>query len=144
MDDDLDVVNGMARILRSRGYSVIQATDGFHAVELARAHSARVVVSDIQMPVMNGIETCRQIRQHCPDTAVIFMTGFSEFEKKAREEGAVAILRKPVEFERLFELLESLTELQDGSSRAAETADLSCAFAGNSSNDRGAVNAAQT
>lgn len=60
VDDDLDLVNSMARILTSRGYSVLQA------VGLARDHAPQVVVSDIQMPDLNGIETCRQIKQLSP------------------------------------------------------------------------------
>lgn len=115
VDDDLDLVNSMARILRSRGYSVIQATDGFDAVELTRKSFPRVVLSDIQMPRLDGIETCRQIKQSCPNAAVVFMTGYSEFEQVARNEGALAVLRKPLEIEQLFDLLESLTDLQDDS-----------------------------
>lgn len=119
VDDDLDLVNGMARILRVRGYSVIQATDGVQAVELTRAHFPHIVLSDIQMPNLDGIETCRQIKQHRPQTAVIFMTGHSEFEQVAHDEGAVAVLRKPLEFDELFGLLESLMGLQDGSTLAS-------------------------
>lgn len=116
VDDDVDLVRGMARILRVRGYSVIQATDGLQALELIKTRSPRVVVSDIQMPNLNGVETCRHIRQSSPQTAVIFMTGYSEFEQIARDENAVAVLRKPIDLQELFELLESLTEPQNGNS----------------------------
>lgn len=111
VDDDPDLVTGLARILKARGYKVYQATCGRKAVELAKTHRPRVAVMDIRMPGLDGIEACRQIKQHCPHAAVVFMTGFSESEREAREEGAVAVLRKPLDFEHLFAMLDSLNEL---------------------------------
>lgn len=109
-DDDPDLVNGLARILTARGYSVCQATCGRQAVELARTHRPRVAVMDIRMPNLDGIEAFRQIKQHCPHVAVIFMTGFSEFEQEAYDIGAVAVLRKPIALEHLLATLERLKE----------------------------------
>ena len=110
VDDDVDMLNSLTRILKIRGHSVLQATDGLHAVELCKAHFPQVVVSDIQMPNLNGIEACRLIKRSCPNTAVVFMTGYSEFEQVARDEGALAVLRKPVDLVHLFEILEGLKE----------------------------------
>lgn len=111
VDDDPDLVRGLARILKLRGYSVYQATCGHEAVELAKTHRPKVAVMDIRMPGLNGIEAFRKIKETCPHAAVIFMTGFSEFEQEAHDEGAVAVLRKPVNLEHLFETLDSLKEL---------------------------------
>lgn len=111
VDDDPDLVRGLARILKARGYLVYEATCGHHAVELAKAHRLKIAVMDIMMPGLNGIEAFRQMKLSSPHAAVIFLTGFSEFEQEAHDEGAVAVLRKPIDYQHLFETLETLKEL---------------------------------
>lgn len=107
-DDVPDLVRGLARILKARGWEVYEAIGGRQAVDLARTHHPQVALMDIMMPDLNGLQACREIRAACPDTSFIFMTGHSYLEATAREEGAVEIFRKPVDCARLLETLERL------------------------------------
>jgi DNA-binding NarL/FixJ family response regulator len=57
---------------------VAQASDGRETVELARKHNPQVVVMDIAMPTLNGIEATRQILKHCPETKVLVLSAHSD------------------------------------------------------------------
>jgi DNA-binding NarL/FixJ family response regulator len=73
-----------------------QAYDGRAAIELAREHDADVVLMDIAMPVMDGIEATRAIRRELPGTAVVVVTGSAATRdvSRAREAGAAAYVTK--------------------------------------------------
>ena len=118
VDDEPDLIRGLSRILESRGWHVRHALSGSEAVKLAIQHMPEVILMDIMMPGMNGIETCREIRQSCPEVPVIFMTGFSVLEPSAREIGATAVLSKPMDFVKLFATLDSLQYIEGGPRRA--------------------------
>jgi CheY-like chemotaxis protein len=108
VDDEPDLVKGLARILQTRGFEVYQAIGGCQAVELAKEHHPRVILTDIVMPDLDGIELSRRIRTFSPEAVIVFMTGFSDMEAQAGREGAAAVLRKPIDYPKLFELLETL------------------------------------
>lgn len=105
VDDDPDLVRGLARILKLRGHNVRTATDGQHALEMAKEQTPRVVLTDLKMPGMNGIEVIRQLKLGTPDVVAILMTGFAEFDQEAIEAAATTVLTKPLDCERLFEML---------------------------------------
>lgn len=106
VDDEPDMIRGLARILESRGWHVRQALSGCEAVEMAIQRVPEVILMDMVMPDMNGIETCQEIRRVCGRVPVIFMSGFSLTELRAREMGASAVLRKPMDLGDLFAVLE--------------------------------------
>lgn len=77
VDDDTLVLEGL-RILLEDSYSLVDATSGAQSIELVQAdHSIAVVVMDIKMPQIDGIETARRLREIAPDIPIIFHTGFS-------------------------------------------------------------------
>jgi CheY-like chemotaxis protein len=119
VDDDPDLVSGLSRILESRGWHVRWALSGHEAVKMAFQQMPEVILMDIMMPGMNGIEACREIRRVCHGVPVIFMTGFSVLEPGAREAGALAVLSKPVDFVKLFATLETLQYIGEGPRRAS-------------------------
>lgn len=108
VDDEPDLVRGLARLLRAKGYPVREATSGEEALRLAAEASPAALIMDIVMPGMNGVEAYRRMKRTFPDMPVIFMTGFSEMEHAARCEGGAPILRKPVA---LTDLLAELHKL---------------------------------
>jgi CheY-like chemotaxis protein len=73
-----------------------RAADGREAVELTRTHQPRVVLMDIAMPVMDGIEATRTIRDEAPETRVIVLTGSAAHEdiSRARSAGAAGYVTK--------------------------------------------------
>lgn len=106
VDDEPDIIRGLARILESRGWHVRQALSGCEAVEMAIQQVPQVILMDMVMPDMNGIEAFQEIRRLCGRVPVIFMSGFSLTELRAREMGASAVLSKPMDLGDLFAVLE--------------------------------------
>src|SRR5258706_2501765 len=99
-------------ILRARleklGHTVVaEAENGAQAVEAAQASKPDVIIMDIRMPEMDGIEAARQIVQESP-CAILFLTAFSEdsLVEQASDAGALAYLMKPFRKEDLAPALE--------------------------------------
>lgn len=97
-DDHTVVRKGLRLLLESHsGFSVIaDAADGREAVALAEQHTPDVVVMDVAMPILNGIEAARQISAKLPQTAVVFLSMHSDegYVLKALKAGARAYLLK--------------------------------------------------
>ena len=79
------------------------------ALEWIQVHPADVALLDINMPEMNGLKLAAKIKQIRPDTAVIFLTGYSEYTLDAFDVHAVGYLLKPVNRERLTAEIEYAT-----------------------------------
>jgi len=62
VNDELDQLTLMGSLLRKAGYAVLTAEDGVEGLSLARRERPDLVISDVTMPRMNGLEFCRQIR----------------------------------------------------------------------------------
>jgi EAL domain-containing protein (putative c-di-GMP-specific phosphodiesterase class I) len=105
VDDEPTIVRGYARILNAAGFDVKVAHDGREAAQMAREQAFDVIVSDIAMPEMNGLQMLRSVREHDLDVPVILMTGGPAVESavQAIEYGALRYLIKPVEPRQLEE-----------------------------------------
>ena len=106
VDDEAAVRRFAARVLEAENYVVIQASDGMEALELIRqgGTSFLVVVSDIVMPRLNGVELMQALSVSHPDLPVILMSGYAT--SALAELGIAApcaILSKPFLAERLLE-----------------------------------------
>jgi len=111
VDDDRGMVTTLSDILELRGWETINAFDGEAAIALAETHDVDVVLMDVRMPKVDGVEALRAIKARRPDTRVVLMTAFAAQELLAEAEraGVVSIMRKPVELPELFGLLEEAT-----------------------------------
>jgi two-component system cell cycle sensor histidine kinase/response regulator CckA len=103
--EDEEGLRGLnARGLSSRGYTVLQAANGFEAVEAFESHSGKIdlVVSDVVMPEMDGPTLLTELRGRDPDVKVIFVSGYAEeaFEKNLPE-GRYSFLAKPFTLKQL-------------------------------------------
>ncbi len=100
VDDDLAVAAAYERLLRKAGYSVEALHDGQKAVARCQQRGFDVIVSDVRMPGMSGLELLRAIRERDLDVPVIIMTGSPEVQSatEAIEHGAFRYLTKPIEF----------------------------------------------
>lgn len=100
VDDESDILEMLDYNLSKEGYEVIQASDGFSAVEAAKEHLPQLILLDVMMPKMDGIETCRRLREipKLKDVFIIFLTARSEefTEIAAFEAGANDYLAKPI------------------------------------------------
>jgi EAL domain-containing protein (putative c-di-GMP-specific phosphodiesterase class I)/ActR/RegA family two-component response regulator len=99
IDDHPKLLRALGKILTHAGYQVETAPDGLAALEHLRATSFDVIVSDIMMPNMTGIELLRAVRELDLDVPVILMTGAPDLESAAVavEYGAFRYLQKPIE-----------------------------------------------
>ena len=78
MDDEPLALRLFATILRSSGYSVVEAMSGAEALDEVRAHSGeiRVLVTDIVMPRLNGIELAVEVQRQAPHIKVLYVSGY--------------------------------------------------------------------
>ena len=106
VDDDPAVLAVVARVLRRAGADVTAASSGREAIRAIADGEARpnILLSDIDMPQMNGIELAARIRSLRPDVAVLLMTGSSESAEAARAhpDQVVGVLLKPVTLDDLL------------------------------------------
>lgn len=110
IDDDANVRHVLSRFLRKEGHTVVEAEDGKTALRAFMADPADLVISDIYMPEMDGIELLMRLRETSPDTRLVAMSGGGAIAARhvlsaAKALGAVAILEKPFQLEDLRELL---------------------------------------
>jgi EAL domain-containing protein (putative c-di-GMP-specific phosphodiesterase class I) len=113
VDDEPAALRGFERTLRSAGYQVEAFTSARAAVERISAGGVHVVVSDISMPEMSGVELLRIIREHDPDLPVVLVTGLPAIESAtdAVEYGAFKYIVKPVEPDALRKAVERARKL---------------------------------
>ena len=113
VDDDDSVRTVIGRILNEAGFEVVQAADGHDALKALRARPAAVVLSDLFMPEMDGVELICRIRREFPDVIVIAMSGGGlhgtiDMLPVAKGLGAAEVIHKPIRRE---ELLASIRRL---------------------------------
>jgi len=111
VDDEPIIVNGLSRLLdyAELGFDeVLEATDSRIALDMLLSRKPDVMISDVSMPNLNGLDLLNRIREEKMDTRVIFLSGFPSFEyaQKAISLGAVAYLLKPVEASELKKAIE--------------------------------------
>lgn len=100
VDDEPDILELLEYNLIKEGYSVRTAVNGLNAIEVAREFSPQLILLDIMMPKMDGIEACRKIRElpKMKETFILFLTSRSEeySEVAAFEVGANDFITKPI------------------------------------------------
>jgi len=107
-DDNKEFAQNLCDILELKGYAVLTASDGFQALEVIKTSPVDLILMDIKMPVMNGVETFKKIKKITPETPVIMLTAFAleELIQESIQEGAFACLKKPLDFDELFATIE--------------------------------------
>ncbi|HVD96616.1 MAG TPA: response regulator transcription factor [Cytophagaceae bacterium] len=99
-DDEQDILDMLQYILEKEGYEVKIAKSGPEAIRIAQEFQPRLILLDIMMPQMDGIETCRNLREldELKDTVIVFLTARSEeySEIAAFESGANDYIVKPI------------------------------------------------
>ncbi len=115
VDADAVIRNLLFQILIKSGYLVITAVDGFDAGIKVSEFKPEVILMDLMMPGMDGIETCRRIKDN-PETSgirVLIMTGFDtrEHREQADQAGADGYLAKPIGKDVLLETVKALLNM---------------------------------
>jgi two-component system, NtrC family, response regulator AtoC len=112
IDDDPGVRDSMERTLRGAGYAVQSAPTGEEGFEMAKAGAFDVILSDMRMPGISGLDILRQLRDLRVDSAFIIMTGFGTVDTavEAMKLGAVDFVQKPFFRDELLMRVRSATE----------------------------------
>jgi CheY-like chemotaxis protein len=107
VDDEEGVRQSWDRLLTERGFRVSTAEDGAGAKLRLEEEPADVVVADLRMPRVDGLQLLEWIKREQPDTRFILVTGYGSdvVEKRARELGAYGYLNKPVDPETLSQVI---------------------------------------
>ena len=111
VDDNEEFCQNVNDILELKGYEVVTAYDGFKALELVKQDGFDLVLMDIKMPVMDGVETFKKVKKIIPDTPVIMVTAYTaeDLIKQALREGAYGSLKKSLDFDQLLRLIAKAT-----------------------------------
>ena len=107
VDDEEDFVKSLSERLEMRDLESNVALNGKQALASMKADEPGVMVLDLKMPGMDGMEVLRRVREAYPNVQVIILTGHGtdKDEEEAKRLGAYAYLQKPVEMDRLVDTL---------------------------------------
>ena len=112
VDDNKSLSKTTSFILQKRGYSIDTAESGAEAIEKVKEKSYYLILLDIKMQAMNGVEAFKKIKKIDPNVIVIMMTAYAveDLIQEALKEGAYGILYKPLDMDKLISLIEKSKE----------------------------------
>ncbi len=113
VDDEMTIRKGLSREFDWSRYDIElvgEASNGKDGLELALMVHPDIIISDIKMPIMDGLDMSKEIIEKLPTSKIIFLTGYSDFNyaKKALSIKAVDYLLKPVNFNELATVIKNL------------------------------------
>src|SRR5512136_2906092 len=114
VDDEQGLCAGVQEALRREGYVVDAMTDAQEALKLAGERLYNLIISDIKMPGLSGLDLLTEVRARSRDTLFILMTAFGTVENavEAMKQGAYDYLPKPIDMKRLRMLVQKALEFQ--------------------------------
>ncbi|OGQ90980.1 MAG: hypothetical protein A2289_00705 [Deltaproteobacteria bacterium RIFOXYA12_FULL_58_15] len=116
VDDEVELVNALVERLGIRDIDAVGVTNGHDALEKIYEEPFDVVVCDVKMPGLGGLDVIKKVKEKWPDLAVILLTGHGstrDAEEGVRA-GAFRYLMKPINIETLVEVLREATEAGNG------------------------------
>jgi len=117
VDDDEDLCANTKDVLGDKGYQVAVVHDGNRAIEKARENNFDIIIIDMKLPPLNGLETFLAIRDLRPNVTAIIITGYpkemDEMVQQALQKSAYTCLEKPLNMDELVSLLERIKEQKD-------------------------------
>ncbi|HTK38214.1 MAG TPA: sigma-54 dependent transcriptional regulator [Pyrinomonadaceae bacterium] len=114
VDDEQSYRQLLSLVFEPDGHVIRTASNGLEALDVLQAEPVDVIISDVKMPDMDGIEMLRAVRETLPDLGVIFMTAFASVEtaREAFKLGADDFIQKPFDVEELKLLVKKTLEKQ--------------------------------
>lgn len=118
VDDNADFLDSTKDVLEGAGYNVITAMSGEEALLVTERRSFDLILMDIKMPGINGVETFIRMKGHNAGSKAILFTAYSmgDLIRKALEEGALEVLSKPIDMAKLIQTIEDATMENSGGS----------------------------
>ena len=113
IDDQPGIRRLLAEILIEEGYSVITAINGIEGIAKAQEMQPQIILVDMKMPGIDGLETLRELKQRNPHEKVIMMTAYGELDlvNQARELGSVGYVTKPFDLLRLCGMIQDASKI---------------------------------
>jgi len=110
VDDEENARMALSKILTREGYDVASAGNGYEALNYLRDKEVELIITDINMPEMNGMAFLRELNRSHPASNVIMITAYGEVESyiEAMNLGAFEYINKPVKFEELNKIIRKI------------------------------------
>ncbi len=112
VDDELDFLDTIVKRLKKRGIDATGVDSGYRAVELLKSVEYDVVILDVKMPGMDGLDTLKEIKKRKPMVEVIMLTGHASVESGMQgiQYGAFDYVMKPADLDELLEKMQQAFE----------------------------------
>ena len=112
VDDEPDVVDQVKELFEIRNYTVVTATSGEKALDLVKKEKPNIMILDIRMPGISGIDVLKEVKKNYPKTRVIMLTGVEDDATRdmAMGLGASGYLTKPYSYSELMDLSRKLIQ----------------------------------
>ena len=112
VDDEENARLGLGKLLAQEGYEVSSVANGFEALQFLSRQKVNLIISDINMPEMNGIAFLRELHRSYPETHVIMITAYGGVESylEAMNLGAFEYIHKPVKIEELKSVMNKIAD----------------------------------
>jgi two-component system response regulator HydG len=111
VDDDAGQRSLLDSFLRGQGFEIVLADSGLRALELLPAGNFSMMISDVRMPGLSGLETLRRVRQNFPTLPVLLVTAYADIREAviAMRDGALNYLAKPIDLDELLATVRQTT-----------------------------------
>jgi DNA-binding NtrC family response regulator len=110
VDDEENAREALSKILVHDGYDVSSAANGVEALNYLRSRDADLIITDINMPEMNGLAFLRELIRNRPESNVIMLTAYGEVESylEAMNLGAFEYINKPIRYDELKKVINKI------------------------------------
>jgi two-component system response regulator PilR (NtrC family) len=114
-DDEVAIRQALVTVLERDGFSCVEAGSGEEAIAAFEADPFDLVITDIRMPGISGVDVMRQVKSRAPDTIIVLVTAHASLDTaiEAVREGASDYLTKPMRFENLILRIRNLLRMRD-------------------------------
>jgi two-component system response regulator (stage 0 sporulation protein F) len=103
VDDQFGIRILLTEVLQKEGYQTFQAANGYQAIEIAKEHAPDLVLLDMKIPGMDGIEILKRLKEYDQSIKVIIMTAYGELDmiQEAKDLGALTHFAKPFDIDEI-------------------------------------------
>jgi DNA-binding NtrC family response regulator len=114
VDDEKNIRDGLAEAFQMEGYKALTAEDGQTAMKMLEENYIDLVITDLKMPHISGMELLQYVKQNWPNVPVIIITAHGDIADavKAMQQGALEFITKPLNLEHLLKLTKNALELR--------------------------------
>jgi DNA-binding NtrC family response regulator len=109
VDDDISYLHLLSMLLKSEGFTVSASSGGINALETLRHDRFKMMITDFNMPEINGVELAAKVKEQRSDMRIVLVTAgnLSEIEEAAADAGISALFNKPIEIQRFLAFIRS-------------------------------------